>query len=114
MGFISKPPFLLEQQYVRVTITYYDEDSLTVEEVEARAKRNYGKYVQVEVKPSSSSPQDYIYFALQQIITHEQLSLLFDDKSTYPTKIEELRSNALALLQQELSAVIKDNELKSK
>jgi hypothetical protein len=53
-----------------------------------------------------------LYFALQQMLTHEQLSIFFDDKNQYPARQGKLRSETLAAVQKELSAVIKDNEIK--
>jgi len=97
---------------MKVTITYYDNDSLTIEEVVARAKHSYGEFVEVSVQPSSNKPSDMLYFALQQMLTHEQLSIYFDDKNQYPSRLAALRSDVLASVQQELSAVIKDNEIK--
>ena len=98
---------------MKVTIQYYDEESLTIEEVISRAKSNYGSFVEVDVQPSSNKPKDIIYFALQQMITHEQLSLLFDNKAVYPTKLAQLKAEVLADVMHELSSVIKDNEIKS-
>jgi hypothetical protein len=97
---------------MKVTITYYDNDSLTIEEVVARAKHTYGDFVEVSVQPTSNKPSDMLYFALQQMLTHEQLSIFFDDKNQYPARLSNLRSETLAIVQQELSAVIKDNEIK--
>ena len=97
---------------MKVTITYYDNDSLTIEEVVARAKHAYGDFVEVSVQPTSNKPSDMLYFALQQMLTHEQLSIFFDDKNQYPGKLAKLRSDTLASVQKELSAVIKDNEIK--
>ncbi len=97
---------------MKVTITYYDADSLTIEEVVARAKHTYGDFVEVSVQPTSNKPSDMLYFALQQMLTHEQLSIFFDDKNQYPTRLGKLRSETLAAVQKELSAVIKDNEIK--
>ncbi len=98
---------------MKVTIVYHDLDSLTVEEVVQRAKVNYGEFVDVEIQPESTDPLDTIYFAIQQLITHEQLSLLFDDKNLYPQRLLELKSKVSILMQRELSSVIKDNEIKS-
>jgi hypothetical protein len=97
---------------MKVTITYYDNDSLTIEEVVARAKHAYGDFVEVSVQPTSNKPSDMLYFALQQMLTHEQLSIFFDDKNQYPTRLAKLRSETLAAVQKELSSVIKDNEIK--
>lgn len=97
---------------MKVTIKYLDNDSLTAEEVVARAKRNYGDYVEVYVEPTSSKPLDMIYFAIQQLVTYDQLALLFDEKELYSTKSTILQAEVLAKLQRELSAVFKDNETK--
>lgn len=97
---------------MKVTITYYDTDSLTKEEVIRQAKHNYGEHVQVEVMPSSDNPKELIYFAIQQLATYEQLSVLFDAPHRYDSEVEKLRARLKEILNYELEAVIKDNEKK--
>lgn len=95
---------------MEVNITYHDDTSLTVEEVVKLAQHNYGKTVGVKVSSDSLAPHDLIYFALQQIITHRQLGLLFDDKFSYQKDIKELRAEVLQKLEEILDTVIIDNE----
>lgn len=95
---------------MKITITYHDTEALTAEEVVRLAVHNYGKQAQVEIMPESSKPHDLIYFALQQIITHQQLSLLFDDKLGYQSSVQKLRNETLYKVEEILSQVIIDNE----
>jgi hypothetical protein len=95
---------------MKINITYHDTDALTVEEVVLTAQHNYGKRVSVEVTPESSKPHDLIYFALQSIITHEQLGLLYNDKLGYQHSLQRLRNETLYKLEEILSQVIIDNE----
>jgi hypothetical protein len=97
---------------MEVTIKYTDEHSLTVEEVVAQATHNYGKNVTVEIMPDSTKAYDLIYFGLQQIVTHRQLSMLFDDKIGYQPKLKSLRSEVLFKVQEILDQVLVDNESK--
>lgn len=97
---------------LKVKITYYDTDSLTVEEVLATAKQNYGEFVEVEVFPESNDPRDIIYFGLQQLITFEQLSLLFDNTPLYDTKLKDTKDKILSQLAETLDQVVKDNEVR--
>lgn len=97
---------------MEITIKYTDEASLTVEEIVAQAMHNYGKYTSVQVAPSSNKPHDLIYFGLQQILTHQQLSMLYDDKHTYTEKMQKLRAETLYKVQEILDSVIVDNEAK--
>lgn len=97
---------------MKVTLTYHDNDSLTVEEVVRQATHNYGKNVKVEVMPESTIAYDLIYFGLQQLITHEQLSLIFDNSFTYQEEIRKLRSDVLFKVQEIIDQVIIDNESK--
>lgn len=97
---------------MQVTIKYHDSDSFTAEEVVKLAHTNYGKSVKVEVQADSPAPHDQIYFALQQIVTYEQLSLLYDRKDTYQADIKQLRAKVLADLAELLDSVIIDNETK--
>jgi len=97
---------------MKVTITYYDHASLTKEEVIRNAKELYGEYTEVTVAPETNEPIDMIYFAIQQLLTYEQLSLLFDNEHVYETKIAELKSRMLGTIAKELDSVIKDNKVR--
>lgn len=95
---------------MKVNVSYFDDSSLTVEEVVKLAEHNYGKNVHVEVYSDSPAAHDLIYFALQQIVTFRQLSLLYDNKDTYQKDIKMLRAEVLGKLEDILDSVIIDNE----
>lgn len=97
---------------MKINITYHDDKSFTAEEVVKLAHHNYGKSAKVEVLADSSAPHDQIAFAIQQIITPKQLSLLFDNKYTYQKDIKMLRAEVLLKLEEILDMVIIDNEAK--
>ncbi len=97
---------------MNVTINYHDRESFTVEEVVAAAKRNYGKNVSVSVSAESSKVNDILYFAIQSIVTQEQLSLFFDNEDTYSKELQKLRADVLYLVQETMDRVIIDNEEK--
>jgi len=95
-----------------VTIEYHDNESFTVEEVVKQAINNYGRSVSIKVEPESSMAYDHIYFGLQQLLTHEQLSLLFDKGSSYQAEIKTLRDRVLYKVTEIIDQVIIDNESK--
>ncbi len=97
---------------MKVTITYHDNDSFTMEEVVKQAVHNYGKAANVEVMPESSMAYDQIYFGLQQLITHEQLSMLYDKGAAYQQDIKKLREQVLYKVTEIIDQVIIDNESK--
>jgi len=97
---------------MKVTITYHDNESFTVEEVVKQAVHNYGKAVNVEIMPESTMAYDHIYFGLQQLITHEQLSILFEQGGTYQQDIKKLRDQILYKVTEIIDQVIIDNESK--
>jgi hypothetical protein len=97
---------------MKVTITYHDNESFTVEEVVKQAVHNYGRLAQVEITPESTMAYDHIYFGLQQLITHEQLSMLFDKGSSYQQDIKRLRDQVLYKVTEIVDQVIVDNESK--
>lgn len=97
---------------MKVTITYHDSESFTVEEVVKQAVHNYGRLAQVEIMPESTMAYDHIYFGLQQLITHEQLSLLFDKGSNYQQNIKRLRDQVIYKVTEIVDQVIIDNESK--
>ena len=96
----------------RVTIRYDDSNSLTIEEIVRQAQSNYGQLAEVEVTSSSQLPHDQIYWAIQQIITREQISILFDKTCSYNKSIEQLKSKTLRDITEILDQVIIDNEAK--
>jgi hypothetical protein len=97
---------------MKVTITYHDNESFTMEEVVKQAVHNYGKAAQVEITPESTMAYDHIYFGLQQLITHEQLSLLYDRGSAYQQDIKKLRDEVMYKITEIVDQVIIDNESK--
>lgn len=97
---------------MNVTLTYNDRESFSVEEVISQARRNYGRNCSVTVTPESSKPFDILYFALQSIITQDQLSLFFDNGDTYSKELLKLRADVMYKIQETMDLVIKDNETK--
>lgn len=97
---------------MKVNIEYYDNESLTVEEVVKQAVHNYGKNVKVEVMPYSTMAYDMLYFGLQQLLTHEQLSLFYSKNDSYQHELQKLRSDVLYKVQEIIDQVIIDNESK--
>lgn len=95
---------------MKVTITYHDTESFTVEEVVKQAIHNYGKQAVVEVMPESTMAYDHIYFGLQQLLTHEQLSILFDKGSDYQSELKKLRDKVVYKITEIIDQVIVDNE----
>jgi hypothetical protein len=83
-----------------------------MEEVVKQAMHNYGKAAQVEISPESTMAYDHIYFGLQQLITHEQLSLLYDSGVTYQQDLKKLREQVMYKVTEIVDQVIIDNEAK--
>lgn len=95
---------------MKVKITYHDTESFTIEEVVKQAVANYGRAAEIEIMPESTLAYDLIYFGLQQLITHEQLSLLFDRGGGYQHDIKKLREQILYKVTEIIDQVIVDNE----
>lgn len=97
---------------MQVTITYTDNKSFTKEEIVRNAMHLHGKTADVKVMPESSNAHDLIYFGIQQMLTHEQLSLIYDSNGTYQKDLQKLRAEVLYKLQEIVDTVIVDNEAK--
>jgi SAM-dependent MidA family methyltransferase len=97
---------------MKVTITYRDNDSFTVEEVVRQAVHNYGKSAHIEVMPESTQAYDLIYFGLQQLMTHEQLGLIYNSGDSYQQDLKRLRSDILYKLEEIVDQAIIDTESK--
>lgn len=97
---------------MEVLIKYKDNTSFTIEEIVHQAKTNYGINARVEVRADTSAPTDQIYFGIQQLLTHKQLGLLYNNKDTYATDIGILRKQILSTLAELLDTAIIENETK--
>lgn len=97
---------------MKVTIEYHDTEALTVEEVVAQAVHNYGQMAKVSVMPESTIAYDLIYFGLQQLVTHEQLSILYDKDSNYQYEIKRLRNDVVYKVTEIIDQLLIDNESK--
>lgn len=95
---------------MKVTIKYNDDTSLTSEEVVKQVQHLHGKNASVHVEPDSYAAHDLIYFALQQMLTYRQLSLLYDNKYSYQKDIKVLRAEVLSKVEELVDSVIIDNE----
>jgi hypothetical protein len=95
---------------MQVIVKYHDNDSFLIEEIVKQAKTNYGAAASVKVLPESDTPIDYLYFALQRLITGDQLSLLYESGELYPQHIDRLRNEILYKVGEVLNEVIIDNE----
>lgn len=95
---------------MKVTIQYTDTESLTVESIVKQAQQNYGPLVTVKIEPESTMAYDYIYHGLQQLMTQEQISLLFEKNVNYPEELKALRNRVLAKVADINDQVIIDNE----
>lgn len=94
---------------MKINLEFNDRTSLLISEVIRNAEHLHGENVKVRVSPDSSAPIDIIYFGIQQMITSEQLSLLYDSDN-YNKDISVLRATTLSKLGSILDQVIIDNE----
>lgn len=97
---------------MRVTIECVDRTAFTPEEIIANARRIHGNSATVTVLPESNRTKDFLYFAIQSMITQQQLSLFFDNKDTYAIELQKLRADILYSIQEVMDNVIIDNESK--
>ena len=97
---------------MQVTIKYFDNESFTKEEIVRNAIHHFGRGAEVTVMPDSTNAHDFLYFGIQQIITHEQLGLFFNNRDTYSQDISKLRKDTLEKLAEILDTVIIENEAK--
>lgn len=95
---------------MKVTVEYFDQESFLLEEVIKQARNNYGKNAKVTIEPDSTQPIDYLYFALQRLITGDHIQILYDSGPTYQQDLKKLRSEILYKVGEVLDEVIMDTE----
>lgn len=97
---------------MKVEIEYQDLDALAPEEIVARAKRLFGKTTRVRVSPDSSEPYNLMYFAIQQLVTSDQVTSYIDDGVMYKTNLEKIKNEAREQFENILEHVVSDNEIR--
>lgn len=98
---------------MKVKIEYFDHHSLLKEEIAENAKRLFGNSAYVETYPETNNSEDMLYYAIHQLITAEQLNLLYDSSTAYNISIKKLRAEILSKMEEILNQVIIDNETKA-
>lgn len=95
----------------RVTIEYIEQD-LTMEEVADLVRRKYGDAASVSFSPATTDDASAIEFAIQKLVTKDQLKALFGTRELYPVSKQSIKSIALAKLTRVLDNVLEENERK--
>ena len=98
---------------MKVTVSYEDHSAFVLPEVEANVLHHFGEYATVKIEADSNKPDDIIFFGIQQLITFEHLSLIFDS-DMYAKDLEVLKQKVRDQLNTILNSVILENELKAK
>jgi len=102
----------MEQGY-KVNISYIDNSLLTADEVVRTAKDIHGANTLVEVTARNDSPEAHLYFAIQKLITEEQISIFFEYyPHLYEPKLDEIKEKVISKVTDVFYKVVKDNEEK--
>lgn len=94
----------------KVTVTFEDKYSLTVDEIKANLLSAYGNNAEVTVNPVNDSPLAHIYFGISELLTEKQAEIFFDQPEQYEIKLKALRHSLVKELLHTLNDVIMDNE----
>lgn len=95
----------------RVNIEYIEQD-LTMEEVADLVRRKYGDAASVTFSPATDTTESAIDFALQKLITKDQLNALFGTKELYPNFKRAIKDRALNIVSSAIDNVLEENERK--
>lgn len=96
-----------------VTVKYQDDSAFVLAEVERNVKHHFGKFAEIRIEADSNKPEDILYFGIQQLVTSEHLSLIFDS-DMYAKDLVLFKQVTMEQLSSILNQVIKDNEQKVK
>lgn len=96
----------------KITVTFEDKDSLTVNEIKANLKAAYGANTIVSIFPNNDSPTSHIEFGISELLTEDQAHIFFDQPELYNDKLKSLRYSIVKKLLYILNDVIMDNEEK--
>lgn len=97
---------------MQVTVKYRDDSAFVLAEVERNVKHHFGPFAEIHVESDSNKPEDILYFGIQQLITGEHLSLIFDS-DMYAKDLIKFKQTTMEQISSILNQVIEDNELKA-
>tara|TARA_R110002096_G_scaffold310199_1_gene504792 strand:+ start:1262 stop:1570 length:309 start_codon:yes stop_codon:yes gene_type:complete len=98
---------------MKVKVTFEDKNSLTAKEIVQNLKHIYGNNIHTSVTPTGDSPESYIYFGMQELLTGKQVESFFDDGHfLYQERIRDMRRDILDKVEIILNQLIADNEQK--
>jgi hypothetical protein len=95
---------------MKVKIEYIDNSSFTVQEIVANAKARFGDAAVISAMPDSTDSFSLMYFAIQELITQEQLEAYFHEASLYDQKCRGLVDKVIELATEATIRVLRDNE----
>jgi hypothetical protein len=101
-----------EKMNRRVTVTFEDDQSLTVAEIKANLKAVYGNNAKIKITPSTNSPTSHIHFGITELLTEDQALIFYDQPEQYEQKLKTLRYSIVKKLLYILNDVIMENEEK--
>lgn len=97
----------------QVTIKYRDIGGQSVKELKNDMTGIFGESCQVEVTPDTNTPENYIRFALQELLTQEQAECFFDTSPReYAIHILDMRHKTLKNIADIFDTIVKENENK--
>jgi len=98
---------------MKATIEYIDTVAVTPEDLRIRVTQKFGEGVSVRVGPDSNDPYHLMCFAVQQLLTAQQVDSFYDDgPEVYNLKLKQLMQQAEELAHDAIMQVIQDNEHK--
>lgn len=95
----------------RVNIEYIEQD-LTMEEVQELVRKKYGDAASVSFSPATTSDESALDFAIQKLVTKDQLTALFGTRELYPNFRRVIRERAITKISSLLDGVLEENERK--
>lgn len=95
---------------MKIRLKYIDNEAFSPDEIEANLKALFGQAAEVEVYPDSTDPHSLIYFAIQRLITIEQVDAYFHGGALYDSRIKELRAEVMQEVEKTFDQVVQDNK----
>ena len=97
----------------QVKITYRDISGLSSKELKNDMTGIFGESCQVVVSPDNNTPESYLRFALQELVTQEQAECYFDTSPReYAVHIQDMRHKISVKIADMFDKIILENESK--
>lgn len=94
---------------MQITVQFKDNTSFNKKDAETTYSNMFDGLTVVTTAPNNDSPEEHIYYALQALITEDQINAYYDQEFQYDVEEAKIIKNVSKIISNVLKKVLEDN-----